>query len=75
MAKIVLGLMDKREEQKAWLNNTSLKAWFEQNSRAFVNICTKQDTIFICLQPKERVPCSKYEISYVNMSMCEWQKL
>lgn len=72
---MVLDLIDKMEEQKAWLTNTSLKTWFEQSSRVFVNLCTKQDTTFVCLQPKELVPCSKYEISCVNMSMCEWQKL
>ena len=72
---MVLGLIDKMEEQKAWLTNTSLKAWFEQSSRVFANVCTKQNTIFICLQPEELVLCSKYEISDVNMSTCEWQKL
>lgn len=72
---MVLGIIDKREEQKAWLTNASLKAWFEQSSRVFVNLCTNRDAIFIVFQPKELVPCSKYEISYVNMSTCGWQKL
>lgn len=70
---MVLGIIDKMEEQKMWLTNTYLKAWFEQSLRVFVNLYTNQDAIVF--QPKELVPCSKYAISQVNMGICEWQKL